>query len=163
VTAGDGTAEVRAHLVQTDRPWPMREGGWAIADDAELETGVFDDGAWARGRDGLVAAVVGLHGWGPARASVHRYRDANAMGAHSATPALEGRTGTGRTVAVALHVLDGGGAVDPQRWRDRVRVHVDGTRVRVEWASGRSAEFDLATFVPWDGHPGLTGPRGEAL
>lgn len=175
VTAGDGTAEVRAHLVQTDRPWPMREGGWAVADDAELATGVFEDGAWAQGRDGLLSAVIGLHGWDaprpavaddasrrPERARVFAYRDANAMGSHSATPALQGRTSTRNTVVATLHVLERGGAVDPQEWRDRVRVDVDGTLVRLTWASGATSEFDLATFVPWDEHPGLTGPRGEA-
>jgi hypothetical protein len=73
-----------------------------------------------------------------------------------------GRTRTGGTVVITLHVLEHGGVVDPQGWRDRVRVEVSGTRVRLDWASGAAAEFDLATFVPWDGHPGLTGPRGEA-
>ncbi|MDQ4215833.1 DUF2264 domain-containing protein [Microbacterium capsulatum] len=179
VTASDDVYEVRAHLVETDRPWTMREGGYAVADDVEPTGGTFDGGAWVRGRDGLLSAVVGLHGWDTvpvpesapspvpepvegSSARIFAYRDANAMGPHSATPAVFGTTGTGRTVVVTLHVLERGGPADPRHWRDQVALRVDGTRIHLTWASGGVDEFDLATFLPWDGHAGLTGPRGEA-
>ncbi|WP_345185928.1 DUF2264 domain-containing protein [Microbacterium panaciterrae] len=180
VTASGDTFEVRAHLVQTDQPWAMREGGYAVADDTPLDSGVFEDGAWVRGRDGLLSAVVALHGWdedpalapvpesgegpGPSApgARVFAYRDANAFGPHSATPALVGRTGIGKTVVATLHVLERGGAVDPHAWRDRVTVQVDGTLVRIDGLGDDTVAVDLATFVPWDGHAGLTGPRGDA-
>ena len=112
--------------------------------------------AWARGADGVTAAVVGLHGWH--EAAIVEHSGANAMGDRSATPVLFGRCGAGLSVFVTLHALTKASDGHPGPWASAAEV--DGTMVRVRWASGRSAECDLATFVPWDHH---TGPRAANL
>jgi Uncharacterized protein conserved in bacteria len=158
VSMVDGPFELRAHLVETTARWAAREGGFAVADAEPLATGTVERGGWVRNRDGLTAAIVGIHGWQDAR--IVTYTGSNAMGEHSATPALFGECATGQTVLVALHVLtrDIESVLDLDAalagWLDAVEVAVDGTVVRGSWASGGVTECDLNTFVPWDHHVG---------
>ena len=105
-----------------------------------------------------MAAVVGLHGWD--EAAIVEHSGANAMGERSATPVLLGRCGAGLSAFVTLHVLTKASDGHLDAWASAAEVDVDDTTVRVRWASGRSAECDLATFVPWDHH---TGPRAANL
>ncbi|MHA5047762.1 DUF2264 domain-containing protein [Streptomyces sp. SD15] len=85
-----GAWEVRVHRVAGPRGAVVREGGWALADDAgPLAQDVGPGWARARRPDGLTSAVVALYGWDGARpGAVAHARDANAYGEHSATPHL---------------------------------------------------------------------------
>ncbi|MFE2486930.1 DUF2264 domain-containing protein [Streptomyces mirabilis] len=85
-----GPWEVRVHRVAGPRGAVVREGGWALADDAGPPTqGTGPRWARARRPDGLTSAVVGLLGWDASgNGLVARARDANAYGVHSATPHL---------------------------------------------------------------------------
>lgn len=152
VSMVDGIHELRAHLVQSKRSWPVREGGFAVADDEPVEAGTAANEGWVRASDGLTARIVGLHGWDGAR--TFAYRGSNAMGEHSATPALFGECSPGQTVFVSLHSLTREQEPTASQWRDAVRVDVDGTVVRATWKSGAVTNCDLATFVPWDHHVG---------
>lgn len=85
-----GAWEVRVHRLDVPSDTPVREGGWAVADDAappDVHTGAAR--AVARRADGLTSALVGLHGWDDAGASVVRAVGTNAVGHHSATPVLQ--------------------------------------------------------------------------
>src|SRR5690606_24136163 len=77
-----GAAELRVHHVATFGVRRVREGGFALADD-ERPPEVLREGAASivRRRDGLVSAVVGLHGLVPVDAE--RRTGANAFGHHS--------------------------------------------------------------------------------
>ena len=162
----DGAFEVRAHLVESPRARRVREGGFAVADAVPPASGVGADYAWVRGEEGIVAACIALHGW--SEASLFPYRGANAMGEHSATPALFGTCEPGLTLFVTLHALTALGdeqtdALDASAvaaWRNCVDVRVDGTTVVVTWAGQKPIDCDLATFVPWDHH---TGPKAANL
>ena len=154
----DGPYEVRAHLVQSPQVYRVREGGFAIAGPVPPTSAVVGKTAWARGADDVMAAVVGLHGWD--EAAIVEHSGANAMGERSATPVLLGRCGAGLSAFVTLHVLTKASDGHLDAWASAAEVDVDDTTVRVRWASGRSAECDLATFVPWDHH---TGPRAANL
>ncbi|GAB3795536.1 DUF2264 domain-containing protein [Humibacter antri] len=159
----DGPYEVRAHLVQSPQGHRVREGGFAVAGPVPPASAAEGTVAWARNADDVICGVVGLHGWD--EAVIVEHSGANAMGDHSVTPALYGRCVEGLTVFVTLHVLTKASdehpdAASPDVWASAADIAVDGSTVRVRWASGRSAECDLATFVPWDHH---TGPRAANL
>ncbi|MFI5552424.1 DUF2264 domain-containing protein [Streptomyces sp. NPDC051738] len=91
VSVVHGPWEVRVHRI--DGPGGgavVREGGWAVADDAgrpEVRTG--PGWALARRTDGLTSAIVGLCGWGGTEGTVVHAVGTNAVGRHSATPVLE--------------------------------------------------------------------------
>ncbi|MEY9990350.1 hypothetical protein ABIE67_002382 [Streptomyces sp. V4I8] len=85
-----GAWEVRVHRLDVPADTPVREGGWAVADDTaapDARTGPAR--AVARRADGLTSTLVGLHGWDDAEASVVRAVGTNAVGHHSATPVLQ--------------------------------------------------------------------------
>ncbi|MFF7165487.1 DUF2264 domain-containing protein [Streptomyces sp. NPDC008086] len=85
-----GAWEVRVHRLDVPPDTAVREGGWAVADDAaapDVHTG--PGRAVARRADGLTSALVGLHGWDGAETSVVRATGTNAVGHHSATPVLQ--------------------------------------------------------------------------
>ncbi|MFI9751582.1 DUF2264 domain-containing protein [Streptomyces collinus] len=84
-----GPWEVRVHRVDAPPGTPVREGGWAVADDTGPPLGRTGPGrALARRTDGLTSTIVGLHGWLDARAAVAHAAGANAYGHHSAAPYL---------------------------------------------------------------------------
>ncbi|WP_371581195.1 DUF2264 domain-containing protein [Streptomyces sp. NBC_01314] len=140
VSVVHGPWEVRAHRFETPTGTPVREGGWAVADDAEPSVELSGPGwALARRADGLTSVIVGLHGWGDGPGAVARAVGANAYGNHSATPVLRGPAGSG-PVLVTLVMLSG----DPRAPHTGASATVDaagdvdirfpdGTRERVCW------------------------------
>ncbi|SDN95836.1 hypothetical protein SAMN04487981_107405 [Streptomyces sp. cf386] len=108
VSVVHGPWEVRVHRV--DGPGGgvvVREGGWAVADDAgqpEVRTG--PGRALARRTDGLTSAIVGLYGWSGTEGVVVRAVDTNAVGRHSATPVLELAEGAGLLVTLVVLTAD---------------------------------------------------------
>lgn len=99
-----GPWEARVHHLDVPPGTPVREGGWAVADDSAPPVARTGPGrATARRADGLTSAIVALYGWGGAEATVVRAEGANAVGRHSATPCLE--LGGGAPLLVTLVVL----------------------------------------------------------
>ncbi|GHH03950.1 DUF2264 domain-containing protein [Streptomyces lanatus] len=85
-----GAWEVRVHRIGGPRDMPVREGGWAVADDGSPpDIHIGPARAVARRADGLTSALVGLYGWDGAEATVVRGVDTNAVGRHSATPVFQ--------------------------------------------------------------------------
>ncbi|MEE1765722.1 DUF2264 domain-containing protein [Streptomyces sp. SP18BB07] len=110
VSVVHGPWEVRVHRVHAPADTPVREGGWAVADDDGPPEGTSGPGwAVARRADGLTSALVGLHGWGDGTGTVVGAAGTNAYGHHSATPVLEGRTAPGgrESLLVTLVLLSG--------------------------------------------------------
>jgi hypothetical protein len=112
VSVVHGPWEVRVHRVDAPPGTPVREGGWAVADDTGPPLGRTGPGrALARRADGLTSTIVGLHGWQDARAAVAHATGTNAYGHHSATPHLTLPAHPGGThLLVTLVVL----SADPQ-------------------------------------------------
>ncbi|AMW15185.1 hypothetical protein A4E84_04735 [Streptomyces qaidamensis] len=146
VSVVHGPWEVRVHRVDAPPGTPVREGGWAIADDTGPPLGRTGPGrALARRADGLTSTIVGLHGWRDAGAAVAQAAGANAYGHHSATPHLTLPAHPGGThLLVTLVVLSADPKVngdlkangDPETNGDRKTngdpyARGSGTRVRV--------------------------------
>ncbi|WP_053175110.1 DUF2264 domain-containing protein [Nonomuraea sp. SBT364] len=137
-----GGAEVRVHRVAPGTR--VRQSGWALP----------GAGAVADGRavcltspGGSRSRLVGLHGY--ASASAHESTPGTAFGSPALVPVLDGLTGDGW--AVALAVLDGAGDdADPS-----VRVAPDG-RLTVAWPDGIRATVELRT-----GQEGLVAETPE--
>ncbi|MEV1083070.1 DUF2264 domain-containing protein [Streptomyces sp. NPDC050211] len=90
VSVVHGPWEVRVHRLDVPPGSTVREGGWAVADDA-APPAVRTGPGWALARraDGLTSALVGLYGWGEAEGAVAQAVGTNAYGQQSATPYLE--------------------------------------------------------------------------
>ncbi|MEV0263436.1 DUF2264 domain-containing protein [Streptomyces sp. NPDC050617] len=153
-TLPHGSWEIRVHRVDAPPGAGVREGGYAVAggEPPRTESGAGPEpgAGWALARtaDGLVSAVVALHGW--SGSGVHHEAGANAFGPHSATPYLTFPDHPGgRTVHVTLVVLTRDG-VDPRALRDAVSVTVTGDQVAVELPDLPPASPDGAA----DGVPG---------
>ncbi|MFE4399344.1 DUF2264 domain-containing protein [Kitasatospora sp. NPDC056808] len=92
VSVPAGPWEIRVHGLRRPPGWGLREGGYALAAEAEPETVLRElPGAAVRtapgaNGPGLVSAVLGLHGW--TAAEVHRRERANAFGHRCAVPLL---------------------------------------------------------------------------
>ncbi|MGY0236364.1 DUF2264 domain-containing protein [Longispora urticae] len=127
----DAGHEVRCHWVTAPGPHGLREGGHAVS-GAEVTAA---DGT-VRSADGLVSAVVGLHGWTGA-GSVRQDGD-NALGPAAAAPYLTGEV-VGGGVFVADHQL-GFAPTAP------AEATVTGTVVTVAFPSGRTRTLDLAAL-----------------
>ncbi|WP_051869823.1 DUF2264 domain-containing protein, partial [Streptomyces resistomycificus] len=141
VSVVHGPWEVRVHRVDAPPGTPVREGGWAVADDTAPPLAQTGPGrALARRGDGLTSAIVGLYGWGDAAGTVVRTLDANACGRHSATPVLEGAGPLLVTlVALGVHAPATGVSVSVD---DDATVEIrfpDGTRERVPRVTPRPA------------------------
>ncbi|MYW63017.1 hypothetical protein GTY65_02830 [Streptomyces sp. SID8379] len=145
--------EVRAHLVRSPGGYTVREGGWAVADDEPLTTTASGGpSATVTNRQGLTARVIGLRGYDAA--DVCTYKDANAVGPCSATPALTAVARAGETVLVGLHALaraTAPGGDLPTRLPEAPVVTVSGTLVTVTWPDCGEQSVNLSTFCPWDG------------
>ena len=132
VSVVHGPWEVRVHRVDAPPGTPVREGGWAVADDTGPPVGRTGPArATARRTDGLTSTVVGLHGWRGAAAAVAHAAGGNACGHHSATPYLTLPAHPGGThLLVTLVVLsadpDVNGDPPARGSRTRVRVAVAG-------------------------------------
>ncbi|MFD5213750.1 DUF2264 domain-containing protein [Microbacterium sp. NPDC058345] len=147
--------EVRAHLVtapvEHDR---IQEGGFALAGPSALSAAV--DGLQASVSNGEHRVVLtGVHGWDAGGVVTHR--GTNAMGEHSAIPTLTASRNAEQTVHVAVHQLLRA-EDDPATALEGLRVHIDGTTLRVEWPDDQlDVELDLRRVVEWDGQPGRPG------
>ncbi|MGW2519568.1 DUF2264 domain-containing protein [Streptomyces sp. NPDC001617] len=151
VSVVHGPWEIRVHRIDAGANTPVREGGWAIADDSAPPVAESGPGrATARRADGLTSALVGLHGWGDAEGAVVHALDANACGRHSATPVLEG-TGP---LLVTLVVL----GVDPVVAGASATVEADGT-VQVCFPDGTRERVPRLSGPPASS-PG-PGPAGR--
>jgi hypothetical protein len=146
VSVVHGPWEVRVHRVDAPPGTPVREGGWAVADDTVPPASRTGPGwALARRADGLTSTLVGLHGWQDAGTAVAHAVGTNACGHHSATPYLTLPAHSGGTrLLVTLVVLSADPETngDPYALRSGPRVRVaatgeveirfpDGTRERV--------------------------------
>jgi hypothetical protein len=143
VSVAHGPWEVRLHRLDVPSDTPVREGGWAVADDGAPPVGETGPGwALARRADGLTSAIVGLHGWGDVDGTVHRGLGVNACGHHSATPCLELAATSGLLVTLVLLSADPDVCGDPEVLRTGTSATVaadgsveirfpDGTRERV--------------------------------
>lgn len=151
VSVAEGIHELRCHLVRGPAEYSVREGGHAVAAEESPARGVDAGTAWARNGD-VFAAVTPFHGWDESLTA--GYSGANALGEYSAVPYLAARRAGGDTIHIALHTLTRGGVPDPAELKAAADVVVSGTGVTVRWASGASQQFDLRTFVPWDGAKG---------
>ncbi|MDQ0711456.1 hypothetical protein QFZ55_000908 [Streptomyces luteogriseus] len=142
VSVVHGPWEVRVHRVDAPPGTPVREGGWAVADDTGPPVGRTGPArATARRADGLTSTVVGLHGWQGAGAAVAHAAGTNACGHHSATPYLTLPAHPGGThLLVTLVVL----SADPDVNGDP-HARGSGTRVRVAAAGEVEIRFPDGT------------------
>ncbi|MEY9909851.1 hypothetical protein ABIA35_006094 [Catenulispora sp. MAP12-49] len=147
VTASLVTAryELRCHLVTAPAGWSLREGGHAVASDAEVECGADALTAWAVG-GGVRSSVSGVFGY--EASAVVRYEDANALGRHSAAPYLSAGLSSAESVHVALHVLEAADTapdtapdLDPAGLID-----VRGNEVTARWPGGSTVSVDLGSL-----------------
>ncbi len=131
------------HRVDAPPGTPVREGGWAVADDAAPPAARTGPGwALARRADGLTSTIVGLYGWQDAGAAVAHAVGTNAHGHHSATPYLTLPAHPGRTrLLVTLVVL----SADPDVNNGDPHARCSGTRVRVAEAGEVEIRFPDGT------------------
>jgi hypothetical protein len=101
-----------------------------------------DRWASARNDEGLLSAVVGLHGYD--EAGVHRGLGANAFGAHSATPYLTTRHGGDPLVLVSAVLLTRD-ALRPEALAEGIDVAVDGSTVRISLPGGDREVVELGS------------------
>ncbi|CAM5357639.1 DUF2264 domain-containing protein [Streptomyces aurantiogriseus] len=107
VSVVHGPWEVRVHRLDAPPGTPVREGGWAVADDTAPPVGETGPAlAVARRADGLTSALVGLYGWGDAEGRVVAAVGVNAVGHHSATPVLQRPEGARLLVTLVLLSAD---------------------------------------------------------
>ncbi|GAA4812638.1 DUF2264 domain-containing protein [Streptomyces ziwulingensis] len=113
-----GPWEIRLHRVRTPVGGPVREGGWALADDDTPPAGrTGGDWSLVTRRDGLTSALIALSGWtGPSghRGDVVRAEGHNAYGHHSATPVLLAHHPGGERLLATLVIL----TADPELCTD---------------------------------------------
>jgi hypothetical protein len=126
------------HRVDAPCGTPVREGGWAVADDTAPPTARTGPGwALAHRADGLTSALVGLHGWSDDEGTVVAAAGGNAYGHHSATPILTLPSHPGGTrLMVTLVVLSADPVVHASAEGARVRVTADGS-VEIRFPDGR--------------------------
>ncbi|MEU0203553.1 MULTISPECIES: DUF2264 domain-containing protein [unclassified Streptomyces] len=138
-----GPWEVRVHRVDAPPGTPVREGGWAVADDTAPPAARTGPGwALARRADGTTSTIAGLHGWQDAPAAVAHAAGTNAYGHHSATPYLTLPAHPGGThLLVTLVVL----SADPEVNDGDPHARCSGTRVRVTGAGEVEIRFPDGT------------------
>ncbi|MFE7632892.1 DUF2264 domain-containing protein [Kitasatospora sp. NPDC057518] len=157
VSVPAGPWEIRVHGLRRPPGWGLREGGYALAAEAEPETVLRElPGAAVRtapgaNGPGLVSAVLGLHGW--TAAEVHRRERANAFGHRCAVPLLVlppapapvcDDSSEQFEVVVGAVLLTGAPGAPPA---PEVTVRVAGTEVRLTWPDGRT--LLVRPVLPW--------------
>ncbi|RIL08131.1 MAG: hypothetical protein DCC71_00615 [Proteobacteria bacterium] len=142
VSIARGALEVRIHHAMAYRPRRLRDGGYALAGDAAPAVERGPGWCAVRRADGLVSAVVGLHGFGAADAV--RFEDANAFGRLAAAPFLLGADLVGpEAVYVSLHAF-GAQPFEPDALRAEVRaLRVRGRLVELAFADGERCLVQL--------------------
>lgn len=123
-----GGWEIRCSLVDGPAGVLVRSGGYAVAGDSLPTATVSEGPAWASARnsDGLMAAVVNLHGYD--EAGVHRDLGANPFGPHSATPYLTAAH-NGSPLVLVHAVLLTRDAIRPEALAEGIAVAVDGHEI----------------------------------
>jgi hypothetical protein len=132
--------EIRCALVDGPAGSMVRSGGFAVAGESLPEATAGARAASARNDEGLLSAVVGLHGYD--EAGVHRGLGANPFGAHSATPYLTARH-NGDPLVLVSAVLLTGDALRPEALAEGIDVAVDGTTVRISLPGGGAEVVEL--------------------
>jgi hypothetical protein len=125
-----GGWEIRCSLVEGPAGALVRSGGYAVAGDSLPTATVGDTPAWssARNSDGLMSAVVNLHGYD--EAGVHRDLGANPFGPHSATPYLT-VAHTGEPLVLVHAVLLTRDAIRPEALAEGIDIAVAGQEITV--------------------------------
>ncbi|MBV7695158.1 DUF2264 domain-containing protein [Streptomyces sp. TRM70350] len=156
VSVVHGPFEVRVHRFDPCADSPVREGGWAVADDAVPPT-AHTGPRWALARraDGLTSTIVGLHGWGDTDGRVAHAVGTNAVGHHSATPCLQ--RDAGARLLVTLVVLSADPDLDPVTVTSgtRATVDADGT-VEIRFPDGTRERISGPPVSPPSAAPGGT-------
>jgi len=125
-----GGWEIRCSLVHGPAGVIVRSGGYAVAGDSLPAATVGEQPAWASARnsDGLMSAVVNLHGYD--EAGVHRDLGANPFGPHSATPYLTAAH-SGEPLVLVHAVLLTRDAIRPEALAEGIDIAVDGHEITV--------------------------------
>ncbi|WP_020384723.1 DUF2264 domain-containing protein [Kribbella catacumbae] len=125
-----GGWEIRCSLVDGPGGVLVRSGGYAVAGDSLPTATVGGGPAWASARnsDGLMSAVVTLHGYD--EAGVHRDLGANPFGPHSATPYLTAAH-SGEPLVLVHAVLLTRDAIRPEALAEGIDIAVDGQEITV--------------------------------
>ncbi|MFH8489030.1 DUF2264 domain-containing protein [Streptomyces longisporoflavus] len=134
-----GPWEIRVHRVVAPRGVTVREGGHAVADEAQPHAEQGPGWALTRTESGLTSALVALYGWDE-ETGIAREVAANAYGPHSATPYL---TSTGHPGGPGIHVTLvalSGDTVRPAALRESVACAVEGDTVHVRFPDGTELE-----------------------
>ena len=140
-----GPWEIRVHRIQVPEGVVLREGGYAVADDSRVAAGQGPGWALVRTANGLTSVVVGLHGWDEDTGIAHE-TDANAFGAHSATPYLKSLSGHPGGLYVTLVALTRD-AIHPRALRESVHCAVADGGALIAFPDGGSV-----TVRAEDGH-----------
>jgi hypothetical protein len=137
-----GGWEIRCALVAGPAGALVRGGGYAVAGDSLPDATAGGTWSSARNADGLVSAVVGLHGYDGS--GVDRGLGANAFGPHSATPYLTaGHDGEPKVLVHA--VLLTRDAIPPQSLAEGIGVAVDGHEITVTLPGGDTESVRLGS------------------
>jgi hypothetical protein len=125
-----GGWEIRCALVEGPAGALVRSGGYAVAAESlpTATVGASPASASARNSDGLMSAVVNLHGYD--EAGVHRDLGANAFGPHSATPYLT-VSHPGEPVVLVHAVLLTRDAIRPETLAEGIDVAVSGQEITI--------------------------------
>ncbi|MFV0253933.1 MAG: DUF2264 domain-containing protein [Beutenbergiaceae bacterium] len=152
VSVLNGAWEVRLiHVLPLNADARVLEcGGWPLADDAGVAASAADGPLHVVTRTPqLQAHLIGLHGWGQARAE-HR-DDASPLGAHAVVGVLSGSVTPGWT-ACALALAGAGVDVGQPP-----TLALDSDRARIGWPDGSITTMDL----PQTAGPGLGDQCGD--
>ncbi len=122
-----------------------RDGGLALSHDSPPSVELGEGWCVVTTLDGLAAAVVGLHGYGPSGCVVGT--DASPFGRHSAVPYVDGVDGAPESVLVTAHVL-GATPVDAVAIRSAIRVEEMNTRLFVIHVDGEDYLVQLYRPTP---------------
>ncbi|MGW1345682.1 DUF2264 domain-containing protein [Kribbella sp. NPDC002412] len=137
-----GGWEIRCALVEGPAGAMVRSGGFAVAGESLPEATGGYRAASARNADGLLSAMVGLHGYD--EAGVHRGLGANPFGVHSATPYLTAPH-DGDPLVLVSAVLLTRDALRPEALAEGINVEVDGTTVRISLPGGGAEVVELGS------------------
>lgn len=132
--------EIRCALVEGPAGSIVRSGGFAVAGESLPEATAGAGVASARNSEGLLSAVVGLHGYD--EAGVQRGLGANPFGVHSATPYLTAPH-DGDPLVLVSAVLLTRDALRPEALAEGIDVRVEGLTVRISLPSGGTEVVEL--------------------
>ncbi|QNE17423.1 DUF2264 domain-containing protein [Kribbella qitaiheensis] len=123
-----GGWEIRCSLVEGPAGSLVRSGGYAVAGNSLPSATASGGWASARNSDGLMSAVVNLHGYDDA--GVHRDLGANPFGPHSATPYLTAAH-YGEPLVLVYAVMLTRDAIPPEALADGIELAVTGHEITI--------------------------------